>query len=132
MKMITPKLEVKNLRFSSSEERISAIKGIFAICETHIWMDVTTIQELSMKAYNILRQREEDLPAPNMEGDGVSFAQNRQRRDMSMSGATVVSRWDIMQTHQNAPTINQTPTKAMIQMATIVRQLHKEEMESMC
>ena len=35
------------------------------------------------EAYNILRQREEDLPAPSMEGDGVSFAQNGQRWDMS-------------------------------------------------
>ena len=30
------------------------------------------------EAYNILRQREEDLPAPSIEGDGVLFAQNGQ------------------------------------------------------
>ena len=35
------------------------------------------------EAYNILRQREEDLPAPSIEGNGVSFTQNGQQRDMS-------------------------------------------------
>ena len=35
------------------------------------------------EAYNILRQREEDLLAPSVEGDGMSFAQSGQRRDMS-------------------------------------------------
>ena len=35
------------------------------------------------EAYNILRQREEDLPPPSIEGDGVSFAQNGQGQDMS-------------------------------------------------
>ena len=49
-----------------------------------------------------------------------------------MSGVTVANRWDIMQIHQNAPTINQALTKATIQMTTIVRQPHKEEMESTC
>ena len=48
-----------------------------------------------------------------------------------MSGVTVATRWDITQTHQNAPTINQIPTKATIQMTTMVGQPHKEEMESM-
>ena len=35
------------------------------------------------KAYNILRRCEEDLPAHSIEGDGVSFAQNGQQRDLS-------------------------------------------------
>ena len=35
------------------------------------------------KAYNILRRREEDLPPPGIEGDGVSFAQTGQQRDTS-------------------------------------------------
>ena len=35
------------------------------------------------KAYNILQRREEDLAPPSIEGDGVSFAQSSQRRDMS-------------------------------------------------
>ena len=35
------------------------------------------------EAYNILRRCEEDLPAPSVEGDGMSFAQSGQRRDMS-------------------------------------------------
>ena len=35
------------------------------------------------EAYNILRRREEDLPPPSIEGDGVSFAQSGQRRDLS-------------------------------------------------
>ena len=35
------------------------------------------------EAYNIFRRREEETPAPNVEGDGMSFAQNGQRRDLS-------------------------------------------------
>ena len=35
------------------------------------------------EAYNILRRREEESPPPSMEGDGVSFAQTGQRRDLS-------------------------------------------------
>ena len=35
------------------------------------------------EAYNILRRREEDMPPPTIEGDGVSFAQSGQRRDLS-------------------------------------------------
>ena len=35
------------------------------------------------EAYNILRRREEDVPPPMIEGDGVSFAQSGQRRDLS-------------------------------------------------
>ena len=35
------------------------------------------------EAYNILRRREEDMPAQGIEGDGVSFAQSGERRDTS-------------------------------------------------
>ena len=35
------------------------------------------------EAYNILRQREEDMPAQGIEGDSVSFAQSGERRDTS-------------------------------------------------
>ena len=35
------------------------------------------------EAYNILRRREEDLPAQGIEGDGVSFVQSGERRDTS-------------------------------------------------
>ena len=35
------------------------------------------------EAYNILRRRVEEAPAPAFESDGVSFAQNGQRRDLS-------------------------------------------------
>ena len=35
------------------------------------------------EAYNILRRREEESPPPSVEGDGVSFAQTGQRRDLS-------------------------------------------------
>ena len=82
------------------------------------------------EAYNILRQHEEDLPPPSIEGDGVSFAQNGQRWDMSNASVTAANRWDIMQIHQNAPTTNQARTKAMTQMTRTARQPHKEEMES--
>ena len=34
------------------------------------------------EAYNILRRREEEAPAHGLESDGVSFAQNEQRRDL--------------------------------------------------
>ena len=46
-------------------------------------MDVTTNPRTVHDAYNILRQRKEDLPPPSIEGDGVSFTQNGQRWDMS-------------------------------------------------
>ena len=35
------------------------------------------------EAYNILRRCEEESPPPSVEGDGVSFAQSGQRRDLS-------------------------------------------------
>ena len=35
------------------------------------------------EAYNILRRHEEESPPPSVEGDGVSFAQTGQRRDLS-------------------------------------------------
>ena len=35
------------------------------------------------EAYNILRRREEETPVPIVEGDGMSFAQSGQRRDLS-------------------------------------------------
>ena len=35
------------------------------------------------ETYNILRRREEESPPPSVEGDGVSFAQTGQRRDLS-------------------------------------------------
>ena len=90
-----------------------------------------TIQELSMKhttsyddarrTYQLLTWKAMVCRLPKMVNDETC----------PMSGVTVASRWDITQTHQNAPTINQTPTKATIQMTTMVGQPHKEEMESM-
>ena len=35
------------------------------------------------EAYNILQRRKEDLPAPSVEGDGMSFTQSGQQQDMS-------------------------------------------------
>ena len=90
-----------------------------------------TIQELSMKCttsyddarrtYQLLTWKAMVCRLPKMANDGTC----------QMSGVMVVSKWDITLTHQNPPTINQAPTKAMIQMTTAVRQPHKEEMESM-
>ena len=85
-------------------------------------MKHTTSYDDARRTYQLLILKAMVCHLPKMVNDGTC----------QMSSVTVVSKWDIMQTHQNALTINQTPTKAMIQMTTIVRQPHKEEMESMC
>ena len=81
----------------------------------------TTYYDDVRRTYQLLKLKVMVCHLPKMVNDGTC----------QMSGVTVVSKWGIMQTHQNAPTINQTQTKAMIQMTTIVRQPHKGEMESM-
>ena len=81
----------------------------------------TTSYDDARRTYQLLVLKAMVCCLPKMDNDGTC----------QMSGVTVVNKWDIMQTHQNAPTTNHTQTKATSQMTPIVREHHKVEMESM-
>ena len=56
---------------------------------------------------------------PKMDNDGTC----------QMSAVIVANKWDIMQTHQNAPATNKIQIEAMNQMKPIIMEHHKVEIE---
>ena len=82
------------------------------------------------EAYNILQRCKEDLLAQSIEGDGVLFAQNGQRQDLSNVQCYICQQLGHYANIPECPNYKQNSNKSNEQNQ-IIREHHKAEMESM-